>query len=163
MVCLARRWIHRRYFDLQLPGRNGYSQAEYHAGKGSIFVACDHIGFGDSAIHQGALNHSDIAHINAAVVRKVLAGLTDGSLVAGLPPLASVFPLGMGQSYGGLLLIHLQAEHDLLCGVAMLGWSGICTQHNDAGGPENAARQLILRGPGFAGWPCAPLSPLLPF
>jgi len=136
----------RRYFDLQLPGRNGYSQAEYHAGKGSIFVACDHIGVGDSAIPQGAFNHSDIARINAAVVRKVLSGLADGTLVADLPALSNPFPVGMGQSYGGLLLTHLQAEHGLLQGVAMLGWSGICTQVKDLSGQANVAPPAELEG-----------------
>lgn len=136
----------RRYYDLQLPGRSGYSQAEYHTGQGSIFVACDHIGVGGSDIPQGAFNHADIARINAAVVRKVLAGLADGTLIAGLPALARPFPIGMGQSYGGLLLTHLQAEHGLLRGVAMLGWSGICTQVKDVSGSQNVAPPADLEG-----------------
>jgi acetyl esterase len=136
----------RRYYDLQLPGRSGYSQAEFHAARGSIFVACDHIGVGDSATPSGAFNHSDIACINAAVVRKVLAGLADGTLIAGLPALTNPFPLGMGQSYGGLLLTHLQAEHGLLRGVAMLGWSGVCTQVKDVSGTQNVAPPADLAG-----------------
>lgn len=136
----------RRYYDLQLPGRSGYSQAEYHTGRGSIFVACDHIGVGDSAVPAGTFNHSDIARINAAVVRKVLAGLTQGTLIADLPAVTNPFPLGMGQSYGGLLLTHLQAEHGLLRGVAMLGWSGICTQVKDVSGAVNVAPPSELEG-----------------
>lgn len=136
----------RRYYDLQLPGRSGYSQAEYHVSRGSIFVACDHIGVGDSAVPLGTLNHSDIARINAAVVRKVLTGLAEGTLVAGVPALTSAFAVGMGQSYGGLLLTHLQAEHGLLRGVAMLGWSGICTQVKDVSGTENVAPPADLAG-----------------
>jgi len=136
----------RRYFDLQLPGRDGFSQAEFHVAHGSIFVACDHIGVGDSAIPQGAFNHSDIARINAAVVRKVLAGLRDGNLIPVFPPLEGLFPIGMGQSYGGLLLTHLQAEHGLMRGVAMLGWSGICTMVKDVGGQGNVAPPAELEG-----------------
>lgn len=124
----------RHYFDLQLPGRTGYSQAEFHVAKGSIFIACDHIGVGDSLIPQGAFNHSDTARINAAVVRSVMGRLANGMLIAQLPAIANAFPFGMGQSYGGLLLTHLQAEHGLLKGVAMLGWSGICTQVKDVSG-----------------------------
>lgn len=136
----------RHYFDLQLPGRSGYSQAEFHVAKGSIFVACDHIGVGDSAIPQGAFNHSDTARINAVVVRAVLERLGQGTLVAQLPAITNAFPVAMGQSYGGLLLTHLQAEHGLLKGVAMLGWSGICTQVKDVSGQGNVAPPAALEG-----------------
>lgn len=136
----------RHYFDLQLPGRTGYSQAEFHVAKGSIFIACDHIGVGDSSIPQGAFNHSDTARINAAVVRAVMGRLANGTLMAQLPAIADAFPFGMGQSYGGLLLTHLQAEHGLLKGVAMLGWSGICTQVKDVSGQGNVAPPAALEG-----------------
>lgn len=136
----------RRYYDLHLSGRSGYSQAEFHASRGSIFVACDHIGVGDSATPSGVFNHSDIARINAAVVGKVLAGLADGTLIDGMPAVDNPFPVGMGQSYGGLLLTHLQAEHDLLRGVAMLGWSGICAQVKDVSGTQNVAPPADLAG-----------------
>ncbi len=121
----------RRYFDLQLPDHEGYSEAEYHASRGSVFVACDHIGVGDSAIPQGAFGHSDTARVNAAAARAIIARLMTGELHPGLPPLPGLFAVGMGQSYGGLLLTHLQAEHGLFKGVAMLGWSGVCTEVKD--------------------------------
>ena len=38
----------RRYYDLDIPGRQGYSQARYHLARGQVFVACDHLGTGDS-------------------------------------------------------------------------------------------------------------------
>lgn len=136
----------RQYFDLQLPGRKGYSQAEFHVAKGSIFIACDHIGVGASSIPQGAFNHSDTARINAAVVRTVMDRLTKGTLIAQLAAIADALPFGMGQSYGGLLLTHLQAEHGLLKGVAMLGWSGICTQVKDVSGQGNVAPPAALEG-----------------
>ena len=136
----------RRYFDLQLPGRSGYSQAEFHVTHGSVFVACDHIGVGDSAVPQGAFSHSDTARVNAAVARTVIAGLTDGSLMAELPKLANLFPVAMGQSYGGLLLTHLQAEYGVFQGVAMLGWSGICTQVKDTSGQKNVPPPAALEG-----------------
>ena len=136
----------RRYFDLQLPGRTGYSEAEYHVAKGSIFVACDHLGVGDSAIPEGAFNHSDTARANAAVARTVLQRLRDGTLVPGLPAIANGFPVAMGQSYGGLLLTHLQAEHGIFRGVAMLGWSGICTEVKDTSGTAPVAPPSELEG-----------------
>lgn len=136
----------RRYFDLQLPGREGYSQAEFHVAAGAIFVACDHLGVGDSAIPEGAFGHPDTARANAAVARKVLEGLKLGTLVPGLPAIADPFPVAMGQSYGGLLLTHLQAEHGVFRGVAMLGWSGICTQVKDTSGAANVAPPAELEG-----------------
>ena len=39
---------HRRYWDLRPPGRSGFSQAEHHAARGVVFVACDYLGGGDS-------------------------------------------------------------------------------------------------------------------
>lgn len=136
----------RRYFDLNLPGREGYSEAEFHVAKGSIFLACDHLGVGDSAIPEGAFTHADTAAANAAVAREVLSRLRDGRLLAGYPAVPDAFPLAMGQSYGGLLLTHLQAEHRLFKGVAMLGWSGICTQLKDVSGHGNAAPPSALEG-----------------
>lgn len=129
----------RHYYDLQLPGRAGYSEAEWHAAAGSVFVACDHIGIGDSAVPASAFSHSDTARVNAATARAVIAALRDGTLVEGLPALPGLFPVAMGQSYGGLLLTHLQGEHAVFEGVAMLGWSGICTRLMDASGAGNVA------------------------
>ena len=101
---------------------------------------------GDSAIPSIAFNHSDIARVNAAVARQVLAGLASGSLIDGLPAIDGLFPLAMGQSYGGLLLTHLQAEHSVFRGVAMLGWSGICTQVKAVDGQSNAPPPADMAG-----------------
>ena len=40
---------HRRYWDLQPPGRDGYSKAAYLAERGIIFIATDYFGGGDSS------------------------------------------------------------------------------------------------------------------
>jgi alpha-beta hydrolase superfamily lysophospholipase len=135
----------RHYFDLQLPGRVGYSEAEYHVARGSIFVACDHIGIGDSDLPEGAFGHVDTARVNAATAREVIAALREGTLLAELPPLPDLFPVAMGQSYGGLLLTHLQADHPTFEGVAMLGWSGICTDVKTSSGADNVAPPNALR------------------
>ncbi|MCK9543616.1 MAG: hypothetical protein M0R03_16480, partial [Novosphingobium sp.] len=136
----------RRYFDLQLPGRAGYSQAEYHARHGSVFIACDHVGVGDSSIPASSLNHSQIARINAATARQVIAKLREGGLDPRVPAMPALFPVAMGQSYGGLLLTHLQAEHGVFAGVAMLGWSGICTAVKDVSGTEAMPSPAELKG-----------------
>jgi len=136
----------RSYFDLRLPGRIGYSQAEYHAERGSIFVACNHIGTGGSSIPDVTLNHSDIARVSAETARIVSAKLQAGDLNDRLPPFPDLFPIGMGQSYGGLLLTHLQAEHGIFGGVAILGWSGICTEVKNSSGTENVPSPAEMQG-----------------
>src|SRR5262245_21787936 len=92
-----------------------------------VFVACDHIGIGDSSIPEHALNHADIAAINAATTEGVLDLLRSGSVDPRIPPIAPSLAVGIGQSYGGLLLTVQQAEHRTFDGVGMLGWSAICT------------------------------------
>ena len=38
----------RGYFDMEFPGRRGYSQAEHHVERGLIVIAIDHLGVGES-------------------------------------------------------------------------------------------------------------------
>src|SRR5690606_38876409 len=136
----------RRYYDLQLPGRTGYSQAEHLVARGAVLVACDHVGVGDSAIPEGAFDHSEIARTSAAAARIVVDRLRAGALDHRLPALPNLFPVAMGQSYGGLLLTFLQAEHRLFQGVAMLGWSAIGTRVKDNSGAKDVPRPADMQG-----------------
>lgn len=117
----------RHYFDLRLPGQDGYSQAEHHARHGIITVACDHLGVGDSSIPSSTLGHADLARANAATATEVLARLRGGGIAPGLPPLPGLVATGVGHSYGGLLLTMLQAAQPVFTAVGMLGWSGVNT------------------------------------
>ena len=117
----------RRYFDLEIPGHAGYSQAEHHAHHGVITVACDHLGVGDSSVPACALDHADLAGANAATAACLLRGLREGTISADLPALPGLAAVGVGHSYGGLLLTLLQASQPLFAGVGMLGWSGVNT------------------------------------
>jgi len=131
----------RRYFDLQLPGRSGYSQAEYHASRGDVFVACDHLGVGDSTVPEVALDHSQIAAVNAWTAARVLELLANGDVDAAIPRFSPAATIGMGQSYGGLLLVVLQAGHPTFHGVAVLGYSAFDTRvPTDVPDEELAAR-----------------------
>ncbi|MFZ4603280.1 MAG: hypothetical protein ACOYM8_12575 [Caulobacterales bacterium] len=124
----------RRYYDLPIADGSAYSQAAFHAERGAIFVSCDHPGVGGSDSPASAFSHEDTARVNAAAARAVLDGLKAGTLDPRIPPLADIRAFGMGQSYGGLLLTVLQAQHALFEGVAFLGWSGICTEVKGAPG-----------------------------
>jgi len=115
----------RHYFDLQLPG--GYSQAEYHAQGGFVFVTCDHLGVGDSDTPALELGFRAVARANSACAREVLSRLAAGTISDDLPPIRVGASIGIGQSFGGYLLTLAQAADPVFDGVAFLGWSGIQT------------------------------------
>jgi len=107
----------RGYYDIRHEG-DAYSQAAYHASRGWIFVACDHLGVGDSDLPDPAtLSFEVLAEANDAAVRAVLAELdVEPGLV-----------VGMGQSMGGCLTIVAQGRHRTFDAIAVLGYSAIHT------------------------------------
>jgi pimeloyl-ACP methyl ester carboxylesterase len=119
----------RHYFDLQLgDGPNdGYSQAEHHARGGFVFVACDHLGVGDSDVPTKSLDYQAVARADAECARKVAAMLELGELHPDVRALSLGPLVGVGQSFGGYLLTLAQAADPVFDAVAFLGWSGIET------------------------------------
>jgi alpha-beta hydrolase superfamily lysophospholipase len=115
----------RHYYDLDLPGYRGYSQAAHHVGQGFVVVTIDHVGTGDSSVPDTALDYSDIARLDAAAVARISQLLSSGGLPADVPGVRIRARIGLGQSYGGLLLTVLEGEHPTFDGVAFLGWSAI--------------------------------------
>lgn len=120
----------RGYWDIQWPGHAGYSQAEYHARNGHIFVACDHIGVGDSSVPDDlpGVSFEDEAAIDHLTTAGVLRMLAEGGLAPGLEPIADAVAFGMGQSMGGFTLTLQQAAHESFAGIAILGWSAVETR-----------------------------------
>jgi pimeloyl-ACP methyl ester carboxylesterase len=116
----------RGYFDLQLDGRPGYSQAEHHTGGGLVVVAYDHLGVGDSSV-QGLddLTIEDIADANHAAVVELLARLRAGTAVAGQGPIEPAAVVGAGQSMGGGVSMIMQARRRTFGAFVGLGWSAI--------------------------------------
>jgi pimeloyl-ACP methyl ester carboxylesterase len=116
----------RKYYDIRT--RPGYSQAEYHTDGGFAFVACDHLGVGDSSQPDPlGLSYERIAAANHATATTVLDWIRDGAVADGLAPIAIDKVIAMGQSMGGCFLTVQQASHRTFDGVAFLGWSGIRT------------------------------------
>ena len=74
----------RNYWDLQPPGRSGYSQAEWTAARGDVFVALDYLGGGDSSRPaDGDFMTLEVAADAAHMVfERVRRWLADGFLVA---------------------------------------------------------------------------------
>lgn len=116
----------RRYYDIRALA--SYSQAKHHAGEGFVFVACDHLGVGDSAQPDTfELTYENLAAANHATVAEVIERLRSGSLGEGDTAVDVSAVVGLGQSMGGCLLTVQQANHHTFDGVAFLGWSGIYT------------------------------------
>jgi hypothetical protein len=116
----------RRYYDLALPGLTGYSQAEYHAERGWVLVAVDHLGVGESSVpDQAKLTFEVLAAATDAAVGAALGRLTNGTLVDGLPPVRPGVVIGAGQSLGGAVVTVTQGRHQTFDAVALLGFSAI--------------------------------------
>ena len=115
----------RHYYDLQIPGHRGFSQAEHHCARGIIFVACDHLGVGESTIpNLDDLTIEILAKSMDLLVTRVVERLRAGTLMPGLDALEPAAVIGMGQSMGGCLLIAAQGQMRVFDAVAVLGFSG---------------------------------------
>jgi alpha-beta hydrolase superfamily lysophospholipase len=114
----------RRYFDLQLDGfgAHGYSQAEHHAARGLVVVACDHLGCGESDAAPG-LTLEQIVAANDATVAEMRRRLALGKALPGLAPIRDPLAIGIGQSMGGCFTIAAQGRQRCFDAVAILGFS----------------------------------------
>jgi pimeloyl-ACP methyl ester carboxylesterase len=121
LVALPGGGYSRRYFDLPVPG---FSQAGHHARQGTVVVAVDHLGAGDSSVPPiEATTLQAVAAANHAAVTAVLEQLRTGTLAPGIPPAGIAAVVGAGQSLGGHVLLAMQAGHRTFDGIAMLGSS----------------------------------------
>jgi hypothetical protein len=115
----------RRYFDLPVPG---YSQAVHHVQRGTVVIAMDHLGAGESTIlPMEVTTLATVAAANHAAVGAIVDRLRAGTLSAGVPPAGLACVVGAGQSLGGHALIGMQAGHRTFDGMAMLGSSLVAT------------------------------------
>jgi pimeloyl-ACP methyl ester carboxylesterase len=118
----------RGYFDMHFPDREGYSEAEYHTGRGIIFVAMDHLGVGDSSLDSmDDLTVEAIADANHAFVQHVMRRLTAGTLADAFPAVQNPFVVGIGQSMGGGITMIMQGRCATFHAIAPLGISAIHT------------------------------------
>jgi pimeloyl-ACP methyl ester carboxylesterase len=130
----------RHYFDLHFAGHSGYSEADYHADRGAIFVAIDYIGVGDSTIPDLAtITFDDLANCYASAVAGLLSQLETGDLLPDLGRMSKPFVVGIGQSMGGGVTILTQGRHAIFDAVGILGVSAI---HTVIPQPTAAAMQL---------------------
>lgn len=118
----------RHYFDMRFEGHDGYSEAEYHTARGTIFVTIDHLGVGDSSLDLVAeLTIERAADGYASCVRQIAGLLQAGQAAPELPAVSAPFLVGIGQSLGGGVTIVTQSRHGVFDAVAILGKSALHT------------------------------------
>jgi pimeloyl-ACP methyl ester carboxylesterase len=137
----------RKYYAFDMPDGTGGGQAGFHSDRGWIFVACDHLGFGQSTVPEGnALTLDNVAAANDATVRRVVQMAEDGTLAKGLPPITGATVLGIGQSMGGCFTIVAQGQFASFHGIGILGFSGIHTVVPTRPGTPPLAWPWVARG-----------------
>ena len=113
----------RQYWDLQIPGHSGYSQAEHHLRSGHIFVACDHLAVGDSDRPLVPLDYDAVARADAEAAVEIRSRLAAGTLAPDVAPVEIGATVALGQSFGGFLLLILQGSEAVFDGIGVLGYS----------------------------------------
>jgi pimeloyl-ACP methyl ester carboxylesterase len=159
IVCFAKPGggYARGYFTEVLPGPGiGAAQAAWHAERGWVFVALDHLGVGSSSTGHDPrrLDFTTVVTANQTAEQVILRRLLSGSLVDGLPPLIEPITIGIGQSMGGCLTIIQQGRFRCYDGIAVLGYSALYTRPPAAPGkPEIVSpwfpRDTLLDDPLF--------------
>lgn len=130
VVCFAKPGggYSRGYYTENLPGPAKGSQADWHAQKGWIFVSVDHLGVGESSLHDGSkLDYTTVAAGSQAAEQEVLRGLAEGTLAEGFPAVADPVKLGIGQSMGGCMTVIQQGRYHCYDGIGVLGYSAVHT------------------------------------
>ena len=118
----------RAYFYLSFPGHEGYDEAAWHVARGTIYVAIDHVGVGESSIPDlSRVDFQTLAGTHDSCVHQIAAMIEQGSLAAGFPACPGLFRMGMGQSMGGGVTILAQGRFATFDAIAPCGVSAIHT------------------------------------
>ncbi len=131
VVCFAKpgAGYGRGYYTEGLPGPGPGAQAAWHAARGWIFVSVDHLGVGESSLHDPErLSFAPLIAASQAAETEVRQRLATGTLIDGLGPTPDALTIGIGQSMGGAFTVLQQGRHHGYDGVAVLGYSPLRTQ-----------------------------------
>jgi alpha-beta hydrolase superfamily lysophospholipase len=131
VVCFAKpgAGYGRGYYAEDLPGPGRGAQADWHAARGWIFVSVDHLGVGDSSLHDPErLSFAPVVAASQAAESEVRRRLASGTLVDRLGPVANALTIGIGQSMGGAFTVVQQGRYHGYDGVGVLGYSPLRTQ-----------------------------------
>lgn len=132
IVCFAKPGggYSKGYFTEDLPGPVRGAQAEWHAQRGWIFVAVDHLGVGQSTIHAEQtvrLDYTTVAAASQMAEQELLGRLAKGTLVDGFPAVPGYVTIGIGQSMGGCMTIIQQGRYHCYDGIGVLGYGAVVT------------------------------------
>lgn len=132
-----------RYFDVQVPGRENYSQARYLATRGHIVIVPDHLGIGESSrvANPFAATRHVVALANHEALRQFHAILEAGTVSPRLAPSSGFRKIGMGHSMGAMQVITQQALCATWDAIGVLGYTA-------QGVHLHVAGQLISADPG---------------
>lgn len=118
----------RAYYYLSFPGHAGYGEAAWHAARGTIYVAIDHVGVGESSIPAlSSISFQTLAATHDSCVRQIAALIEHGELDPDFPACPGLFRMGMGQSMGGGVTILSQGRFATFDAIAPCGVSAIHT------------------------------------
>lgn len=118
----------RAYFYMSFANHAGYSEADFHVARGTIYVAVDHIGVGESTIPDlSRISFQTLAATYDSCVRQIAGELEAGTLVPHFPACPTLFKVGMGQSMGGGVSILTQGRFGTFDAIAPCGVSAIHT------------------------------------
>ena len=154
LVCWPGGSYGRDYWDIRLPGRDGYSFAEHMTARGFVVIAADPLGVGDSGRpDDGTLcTYDALADAAHGAVQLIRARLTDGTLSAQLPPIAGPRIIGVGHSMGGGLVVLQQARWASYDGIGVLGYTHGAKARAVPSGDDAARRATAIeQAKGFWG------------
>jgi alpha-beta hydrolase superfamily lysophospholipase len=149
IVCFAKpgATASRAYYTLDLPGPGKGAQATWHAERGWVFIAVDHLGTGASTIPDPSLTDFETVTRSAdAAEREILRRLADGSLVDDFPAIVDPVVIGIGQSMGGCLTVVQQAHRRTYDGIGVLGYGVRRTHPPTPPGREPMVQAWRARG-----------------
>jgi len=118
----------RHYYDLQLPGHEHYSEAQYHRQRGTVFISCDHLGVGESSVPDPTrITFEVLAAAYAATVTELVGRIKNGTIAPLFPAVENPTVIGIGQSMGGCVTILTQGQHAVFDAIVPMGYSAIHT------------------------------------
>lgn len=117
----------KRYFHVEVPGREGYSAAEALAARGHLVILPDHLGIGESTRlpTQKKATRQIVALANHAAVSEIYRRLAAGTLDPNMPAVPRFVKTGGGHSMGGFQTITQQAAFATYDRVIILGYTAI--------------------------------------
>jgi hypothetical protein len=134
----------KRYFHVEIPGRDGYSAAEALADRGHLVILLDHLGVGDSTRlpDQKKATRQIAALANHAAVTEIYQRIEAGTLHDSIPPTQKFLKVGGGHSMGASQSITQQALFSTYDRLMVLGYTAIAV-HVPVNGEHIPAASLF--------------------